>query len=215
MLIIGAKGFAKELLEILHVQDRTANIAFYIDVSNNVEQLLFNKFPILKSEASVVHFFKKTNNKFIIGIGNPKLRFKMYKKIKLLRGELVSLISDFSKIGSFDVNIGKGSIVMDNAIISNSVTIGKGCIVYYSTIITHDCNVADFVEISPSVTLLGNVKVGEFSQIGANSTILPKVNIGKNVVIGAGSLVTKDVPDNSMVFGVPAKIVKQLEPLNF
>nr|WP_250349320.1 DapH/DapD/GlmU-related protein [Flavobacterium anhuiense] len=50
--------------------------------------------------------------------------------------------------------------------------------------------------------------MGEFSQIGANSTILPKVKIGKNVIVGAGSVVTKDIPDNCLVVGVPARIIK-------
>jgi acetyltransferase-like isoleucine patch superfamily enzyme len=104
---------------------------------------------------------------------------------------------------------------MNGAILSNSTKIGKGCIVYYNSIITHDCLLGDFVEISPNVTLLGNVNVGSYSHIGACTTILPKVTIGKNVIIGAGSVVAKDIPDNSMAFGIPAKVVKQLAPLNF
>jgi acetyltransferase-like isoleucine patch superfamily enzyme len=44
---------------------------------------------------------------------------------------------------------------------------------------------------------------------------LPKVSIGSNVIVGAGSVVTKDVPDNVMVVGIPAKIVKELTPLDF
>ena len=47
--------------------------------------------------------------------------------------------------------------------------------------------------------------------IGANVTILPNVRIGSNVIIGAGSLVTKDVPDNSVVVGVPAKVIESFD----
>lgn len=47
------------------------------------------------------------------------------------------------------------------------------------------------------------------------SSIIPKITIGKNVIIGAGSVVTKDIPDNSMALGIPAKVLKQLEPLDF
>jgi acetyltransferase-like isoleucine patch superfamily enzyme len=52
------------------------------------------------------------------------------------------------------------------------------------------------------------VIIGENSWIGAHSTILDGVKIGKNVVIGAHSLVKADVPDNAIVGGVPAKILK-------
>ena len=55
------------------------------------------------------------------------------------------------------------------------------------------------------------VNIGNDVWIGGNVTILPGVNIGNNVVIAAGAVVTKDVPDNSLIGGVPAKIIRQLE----
>jgi acetyltransferase-like isoleucine patch superfamily enzyme len=55
--------------------------------------------------------------------------------------------------------------------------------------------------------------VEEFARIGANSTILPGVRIGKNSLVGAGSVVTKDVPDNSVVIGNPAKVIKKIDDL--
>jgi len=51
--------------------------------------------------------------------------------------------------------------------------------------------------------------IGDRVRIGSNSTILP-VNIGNNVIIGAGSVVTKDIPDNCVAYGNPAKIKRQL-----
>lgn len=55
------------------------------------------------------------------------------------------------------------------------------------------------------------VKIGNDVWIGGNCTILPGVTIGNNVVIAAGAVVTKDVPDNCVVGGVPAKIIKTIE----
>lgn len=49
------------------------------------------------------------------------------------------------------------------------------------------------------------------SYVGGNVTIMPGITIGNNVVIAAGAVVTKDVPDNSLVGGVPAKLIKLLE----
>ncbi len=55
--------------------------------------------------------------------------------------------------------------------------------------------------------------IEENAKIGANSTIMPYVNIGKNALIGAGSVVTKDVPDNKVVVGNPAKVIKDISEL--
>ncbi|MDO9261728.1 MAG: hexapeptide transferase, partial [Flavobacteriaceae bacterium] len=61
----------------------------------------------------------------------------------------------------------------------------------------------------------GNCTIGSYAQIGTNATILPNITIGKNVIIGAGSVVTKNIPDNCLAVGIPAKIIKALSPLEF
>jgi sugar O-acyltransferase (sialic acid O-acetyltransferase NeuD family) len=208
MIIIGAKGFAKEVLEIFQQLNRKDNIAFYDDVNSDIGDFLFDQFPILKNESQVKEYFDKYGNNFTIGIGNPHLRHKLYKKFEDLGGMVTSTISPKAIIGSFDVHIGNGCNVLDGAIFSNSSIIGKGGIVYYNVTITHDCKIADFAELSPGAVLLGGCTIGSFTQIGSNATILPKINIGKNVIIGAGAVVTKDVPDNSVAVGVPARVVK-------
>lgn len=58
------------------------------------------------------------------------------------------------------------------------------------------------------------VTIGDNCWIGANSTINPGVTIGDNVVVGSGAVVTKDVPDNCVVAGVPAKIIRRLDEEN-
>lgn len=55
------------------------------------------------------------------------------------------------------------------------------------------------------------IKIGNDVWIGANVTVLPGVNIGNNVVVGAGAVVTKDIPDNSLAVGVPAKVIREIE----
>ena len=54
------------------------------------------------------------------------------------------------------------------------------------------------------------VRIGNDVWIGGNVTILPGITIGNNVVIAAGAVVTKDIPDNSLVGGVPAKLIREL-----
>lgn len=59
--------------------------------------------------------------------------------------------------------------------------------------------------------VFGKIVVGDNTNIGWNAIILPGVKIGKNCVIGAGAVVTKDVPDNSVVAGCPAKVIETID----
>lgn len=58
---------------------------------------------------------------------------------------------------------------------------------------------------------IGCIEIGDNVFIGANATILYDVRIGSNVVIAAGAVVTRDVPDNSVVGGVPAKVISSFD----
>lgn len=213
MIIIGAKGFAKEVLEIFHKNKNLDNLYFYDDVSNDIDNYLYDKFEILKDINSVKKIFEKVDNKFTIGIGNPILRYKLYQKFSEIGGEFTSSISPYAKIGSFGTEIQKGCNIMTNSILTNDIKIGKGCLINLSCTIGHDSILEDFVELCPDVNISGNCKIGKFTFIGTNSTILPNITIGQNVVIAAGSVVTKDVPSNCMIAGVPAIIKKEIKPL--
>jgi len=215
MLIIGAKGFAKEVLEVLHQQNVLNHIVFFDNISNDVPEKLYDLYPVLKTENQVEEYFSITDCSFTIGIGNPILRKKLKDKFTNLGGIFTSTISPKTDIGNFGNLIQNGCNIMTGTIITNDVTILEGVLINLNCTIGHDSIIGNFVELSPGVHISGNCKVGDFSVIGTNSTILPKINIGKNVIIGAGSVVTKDIPDNCMAFGVPAKIIKELDPLEF
>lgn len=215
MLVAGAKGFAKEVLEIISQLNRLENLVFYDDVNPAIGDMMYSRFCILKNIDEAAIYFNTVDNEFTVGIGNPILRKRIYERFIKAGGELVSTISPLASIASFDVAIGAGANILAGAVIGSGSQLGKGCIAYYNTVIPHDCIIGDFVEISPGAILLGRCQVGSYSHIGANATILPDIKIGCNVIVGAGSVVTKDIPDNCMVLGVPAEIKKTLTALDF
>ena len=93
-------------------------------------------------------------------------------------------------IGAFSyINAKKGVTIEDD------VQIGSHCSIYSESTIDNR---------SGKVVLKNNCR------IGSHSTILPGISIGKNSIIGAHSLVNKDIPDNVVAFGVPAKVVRSL-----
>lgn len=215
MLIIGAKGFAKEVLEVLFQNNDTKKIAFFDDINDDVYGKLYNEYPILKTLTEVENYFNSVSKDFTIGIGNPVLRKILYDKFSNINGDFKSTISPKANIGNFGNIIGEGSNIMTGSVITNDISIGKGVIININCTIGHDSKIGLFVEISPGVNISGNCEIGDFTTIGTNATVLPKIKIGKNVIVAAGAVVTKDVPDNCMVAGIPAVIKKELSPLTF
>ena len=211
MLIIGAKGFAKEVLEILHQKTYKKQIVLFDNINSEVNGHLYEKYRILKSIDDAKNHFINSGNEYTIGIGDPKLRKRIHKQFNEIGGMFTSVISVKSDIGHFNTVIEIGCIITSGVVITNDVKVGKGSIVNLNSTIGHDTIIGEFTEICPNVSISGNCKIGDMVFIGTNATILPDIKIGKNSVIGAGSVVIKDVPDNVMVVGVPAKIVKFLK----
>lgn len=208
MLIFGAKGLAKEVLEVCLETVNKSNIVFYDDVSSDLPDKLYNEFLVLRNLSEASEYFAKVDKKFVLGLGGPLLRAGAFRKFVEAGGIPHSLISQTSKIGSFGVEVSEGVNVMLNSVITNDVKIGKGVLINQMASIGHDVIIDDFVEVCPGTAISGHCKIGELSFLGTNCTILPNVTIGKRVVVGAGSVINRDIPDGSTVVGVPGKIIK-------
>lgn len=152
---------------------------------------------------------KSTN--CVLGVYSPKSKYQVY----------TFFLETFGMNKERYVNT-----IAHNVIVPHVYTIGYGCFINYSSVISaytvlhnfvtinrnvsigHHCILHDFVTISPGTTIAGQCEIGERTFIGVGTTILNHITIGKNVIIGAGSLVTKDVPDNTVYYGSPAKYIR-------
>lgn len=77
--------------------------------------------------------------------------------------------------------------------------------------ITHDGGTLLFRKIVPDLDITKPIIVGNNVYFGNNVIVLPGVKIGNNVVIGAGAIVSKDIPDNSLAVGIPARVIKSID----
>ncbi|WP_035759586.1 acetyltransferase [Flavobacterium tegetincola] len=148
-------------------------------------------------------------NRGIIAIGDNFTRFKISEKIKRLVEKFVfiSAIHPSVIIGK-NSKIGEGSLLMAGVIVNNDTVIGQHCFLATKSSIDHDCSMAEYSSLSPGVTTGGNVRIGLCTAIGLGANILHGKSIGQHSVVGAGSLIVKNIGDNFVSYGVPAKEIR-------
>ena len=200
MYLFGASGHAKVIIDSLKASGKQVSGLF--DDNPDVKELLeYNVFGPFTQ-------IRLGDEELIISVGVNHVRKKIVDKlpVNIRYGNAIhpsAIISAYAALG-------EGTVVMQGAVIQSSVSIGKHCIINTTASVDHDCLLEDYVHISPNATLCGAVSVGEGSQVGAGAVVIPGIKIGKWSLVAAGAVVMKDVPDNVLVLGNPARVVKRI-----
>ncbi|HIY93820.1 MAG TPA: sugar O-acetyltransferase [Candidatus Companilactobacillus pullicola] len=144
---------------------------------------------------------------------------KLFKKV----GTNLTINGNFGAIYGSHISFGDDDFINGNCYFqdSNLITLGDRVIVapdtkFYCGEHSIDANQRFGVRADGShylITYTEPISVGNDVWIGGNVTVIGGVHIGNNVIVGAGAVVVSDVPDNSIVGGVPAKMIKKLPPL--
>ena len=144
---------------------------------------------------------------------NIELLNKLLKELVASVGEQVHVNPRFNCDNGKNIHIGNDVLTNYNLAILDimPVHIGNHVMIGPNTTITTVGHPLSPKERREHIGIAKPVTIGNDVWIGANVVILPGVNIGNNVVVAAGAVVTKDVPDNCLVGGVPAKRIKDLE----
>ena len=148
---------------------------------------------------------------FLIGIGDNRIRESLYLQIlRRTHKKALTIIHEDAKCSKY-VNIGQGTFLARGTLVNPHSTIGDNVILNTGCVVEHETKIDDHSHIGPGSVLAGNVIVSKRAMIGANSVIKEGVRIGSNSTVGAGSVVLNDVPNDVVVVGNPARIIKTRE----
>jgi len=204
LLLWGAGGHAKVVLEIARASHAIADIGF-LDDDERKHGSWFRGCPVLGGFPCLPSLSGQ-DWRFLVAIGDNQLRASRYAAA-IGEGLTPATLVNPSAILSPSAAIGDGTVVMAGAVINADARVGRNCIVNTGAIIEHDCAIGDHVHISPGAVLGGAAGVGSFTLIGTGVIALPGAEIGEGAVVGAGAVVLRGVPAYATAVGVPAKVI--------
>lgn len=204
VFIIGAGGLGREILNIYIDSGRNDEVIGFLDENSSKNGEILNDKPIY--DISYLNNYSSDKPKIVVAIGSTK-RKRLIENLKN-KGYNFDTPIHPSVIYSKWVYIGEGSILTPGVIITSQVNIGNHVILNLGSHIGHDAKIGSYSTISPGAEIMGNVCLGEDVYVGVNATILEGITVGKGAIIAAGAVVTKDVPEMTLVAGVPAQVKK-------
>lgn len=204
--IIGSGGFAKEVYflaqNVLPVSHQFMGFIDYKPSSSFI-RVRGSDVNILDEDFFLNNIKPAENIALYCGIGNPKtiaklsILFQNYIFPNLIHKNFVG---DRSSI-----EMGRGNIITSGCTFTVDIRIGSFNVFNLHTTIGHDVQIYNCNIFNPGCNISGDVQIGSNNLFGTNSTVLQGLEIGDNSVLGAASLATKNIEDNVVVIGIPAK----------
>lgn len=207
LIIIGSGVYARRVInciEVLIKHGEEISIKGILD--NNEEKTEVKGYKIL-DKIDNANLYNDEYTSFIIAIKNNKTRQEIADKFQEF--DYYTVIHPKAHIGE-NVSIGKGSIIMDEAVIKNNTKIGSHVIINHRCIIDEEVIVEDYVNLLQSAALGKQVKVDSLTKIGRDVLVIAKISIGKKSIVKNASIVIEDVGDNYIIEGTTAKIIKKI-----
>ena len=209
LAICGASGFSLVVADIIRLGNKYEIIGYLDDINIGLKGTNSYGSVILGGEEGLVFLKESGIKNIIIGFGDCKGRLKKTQIIKE-KGFVLAKAFHPSAIIAKDATIGNGTVVGAGAIVDPYARIGESALINRGALIGHECVIEDGAHIGPGANLAGNVTIGRGTFVGIGSSIIERLRIGSNSIIGAGSVVNKDIPDDVLAYGVPAKVIRKL-----
>lgn len=209
VVVIGASGFGREALDVL---ESMVTAGAEIDILGvlddgpsavNIERLAKRGVAYL---GKIDRWLARGDPeaRYVLGIGRPLIRRRVVGRLEQAALRPFTAVHPTATFGA-QTQLSEGVVVCAGVAVSTNVRLGRHAHVNPNATIGHDAVLHDFVSVNPAATVSGEVEIGQETLIGAAATILQNLTVGERVIVGAGAVVTKHVPSDVVVTGVPGK----------
>lgn len=188
IILIGGGSHCKSVIDVIEYQQEYI-IAGIVDKPSMLGKEVLG-YKVIANDRDLTGIAKKYENAIItLGqIDNVDKRVELFNLAIESGFELPAIISPRAYVSKHS-KVGKGTIVMHDALINANTTVGENCIINSKALIEHDCIIESHCHVSTQATINGNVSVGSCSFIGSHSISKQSISIGDNSFIKAGSVV--------------------------
>lgn len=206
--IYGAGGLGREVSVLTDIINKKLlkweKIVFIDDILEkkklkNMEVYTFEEFK---------KNFSREESEIIISMGEPENRKMIFNKILEYKYNFATIIHPDVYISQC-TKVGQGSIIYYGGFVSCDVIIGENVLILPNCNIGHDVIIGNNSVISGATNIAGMCEVGENTYIGMSTIIKENVKIGNFTIIGLGSVVVRDIPNDTIALGNPARPMKK------
>ena len=207
LIIYGAGGLGREVRSMLPFLKQSYDLVGFLDdgvtSGSEVDQIrVLGGIDWLKENTDPVGL--------VIAIGNPRVKANVFGQLRQFNQlHFPALIHSHAMLQDVDrIQVGEGSIICANVVLTTAVKIGKHVLLNLNTTVGRATNMSDFTSVMAGVKLAGNVNLGSQVMVGSGSNIINNIKVGDSSIIGAGSVVNHDIPAAATAAGVPARVIR-------
>jgi sugar O-acyltransferase (sialic acid O-acetyltransferase NeuD family) len=203
LVIIGAGGHAVSVANV--ALSAGYKVTHFVDPNKIGIRLL--DIPII---GDIAELDPSSSYSIAIAVGDNAARERIYRA---LIGQHIGLhfpaLVHPTAVVSFFTTIGQGCVVMPGAVIGPNTQIGEFCLLNTRSLIDHDGVMQDFSSLAPAAVIGGTVIIGRRTAISIGAIVKHGLKIGDDCVIGANSYQNRDLTNNQIAYGTPAKQIRQ------
>jgi sugar O-acyltransferase (sialic acid O-acetyltransferase NeuD family) len=209
IVIVGAGGFGREVLQWAREAwpSRASLIAGFL--SDDPRRL--DGFATGVGILSAIDDYRpEAGDYLLLAIGVPYARRRVAECLQSWGSRFLTLVHPDARVAT-TATIGEGSIICPYAIVSDSAAVGRCVLANYFTSFGHDAAAGDYAVLSPYASLGGGARIEDEVFLGMHASVGPGKHLGVRTKVSANSCALVNAPSDSLVFGVPGRIVRRIE----